>query len=137
MKIFKNIFSLFGIWSPAHIISVTILSRAKRVGIDSQGNKYYTAKPRKGYNYERRWVIYKGVPEPTKIPPEWHGWIHHQSNQVPANDIKSFRRPWQKPHAQNMTGTTEAYHPVKRALEANDSMPPLITKDYEAWTPPK
>ena len=24
----------------------------------------------------RRWVIYKNVIEASKIPPEWHAWIH-------------------------------------------------------------
>ena len=104
-----GLFSLLGVMSPAHMISVRLLSLSKRVGVDSQGNKYYCAKPRKGYKRERRWVVYKGVQEASKIPPEWHGWMHHQTDVLPSSETRSFRRKWQKPHNQNLTGTCLLY----------------------------
>ena len=127
-----GLFSFFGVSSPAHMIFTRIFSRAKFVGADSFGNKYYKSKPRKGYKHERRFVKYKGAPEASKIPPEWHGWMHHQTDIVPSSDTKSFRRVWQKPHTVNKTGTDEAYNP----LVANESIA-KTTGDYEAWNPSK
>lgn len=103
------------------------------VGEDQLGNKYYAAAPRKGYKRERRWVMYKGAPEASSVPPEWHGWLHHQSDVIPSEDNESYRREWQAPHKPNMTGTNAAYHPPGHILEGGkrDS----ATGDYEAWKP--
>ena len=70
MGILSSLANLLGSLSPAHIMLVTMTSGAKRVGADAQGNVYYSAKPRKGYKYDRRWVMYKGAAEASKIPPE-------------------------------------------------------------------
>lgn len=129
-----GLFSLLGALSPVHIWWVTWASSAKRIGRDAGGNTYYEAKPRKGYKRARRWVIYKGEAEASKVPPEWHGWLHHQTNVVPADDAASFRRSWQKPHQANPTGTAEAYHPPGHVLEGGKR--DKATGDYEAWTPP-
>ena len=103
------------------------------VGEDQLGNKYYAAAPRKGYKRERRWVMYKGAPEASSVPPEWHGWLHHQSDVIPSEDNESYRREWQAPHKPNMTGTNQAYRPPGHILEGGkrDS----ATGDYEAWKP--
>ena len=130
-----GLFSFLGVLSPVHMTSVRIFSRAKCVGKDQMGNKYYTAKPRKGYKRDRRWVTYKGAPEATKIPPEWHAWMHHQSDDVPASDVPSFRRKWQKLHKPNMTGTNEAYRPPGHILKGGQR--DKATGDYEAWQPPE
>ena len=122
-----GLFSFLGVLSPAHIVYVTIFSGAKRVGVDGLGNRYYRAKARKDYNHERRWVMYKGSPDASKVPPEWHGWLHHQTDIVPSEGEKSFRRPWQKPHKQNLSGTNKAYNP------STDS----AVNYYEAWQPPE
>jgi NADH:ubiquinone oxidoreductase subunit len=130
-----GLFSFLGVLSPVHIQFVRLLSGAKFVGEDPYGNKYYRAKPRKGYKRERRWVIYNGAPEATKIPPEWHGWMHHQTDTVPDQDSRSFRKKWQKPHQPNMTGTSQAYRPPGHLLEGGKRAP--ATGDYEPWTPPE
>lgn len=130
-----GLFSFLGVLSPVHMSFVRILSGAKSVGQDSCGNKYYKAKPMKGYKRERRWVIYRGTPEASKIPPEWHGWMHHQSDAVPDSNTKSFRRKWQKPHQQNMTGTDAAYRPPGHALKGGQRH--KVASDYEAWSPPE
>jgi len=133
MGFLAPIANLLGSLSPAHIIMVTFLSRAKKVGTDSQGNVYYRAKPRKGYKNERRWVMYNGVAEASKIPPEWHGWIHHQTDDVPDSNAPSYRRVWQKPHVQNLTGTKAAYRPPGHVLMGGQR--DKATGDYEAWKP--
>lgn len=110
------------------------MTGAKKIGTDSLGNKYFEAKARKGYNHPRRFVIYSGTPDASKVPPEWHGWLHHQ-NDNPPSDAPSFRRPWQKPYVQNMTGTAKAYLPQGHMLKSGKRV--SATGDYEAWSPPQ
>ncbi len=126
---------ILGVLSPIHIGWVTLTSGAQLVGRDGGGNKYYRAKARPGYKHERRWVIYKGMPEASKVPPEWHGWLHHQTDKLPDGEGPSFRRPWQKPHRPNLTGTKEAYRPPGHILEGGQR--DKATGDYEAWSPPE
>ncbi|MCB1651239.1 MAG: NADH:ubiquinone oxidoreductase subunit NDUFA12 [Alphaproteobacteria bacterium] len=129
-----GLLSFLGVLSPAHI-SLFTATRGRHVGTDALGNKYFRAPPRPGYKRERRWVIYKGAPEASMVPPGWHGWLHYQSDDIPADDVPSFRRPWQKPHKPNMTGTTGAYRPSGHVLEGGQR--PKVTGDYEAWSPPQ
>lgn len=130
-----GLLSFLGVLSPAHINLFTLLSRKQKVGVDQLGNRYYRAKPRPGYKRERRWVMYKGAPEASMVPPEWHGWLHYQSDNVPSDDAASFRRPWQKPHQPNLTGTAQAYRPPGHILEGGKRE--KVTGDYEAWSPPE
>lgn len=133
MGLLTPIVNLLGVLSPIHIHFVTLVTGAKHVGTDPLGNKYYTAKARKGYNHERRWVIYKGVPEASNVPPEWHGWLHHQTDVLPSTHGESFRRSWQKPHRPNLTGTKQAYLPPGHLLKGG--VREKATGDYEAWRP--
>ena len=48
----------------------------KFVGSDDLGNKYYEGKNGK------RWVIYSGEIDATKIPVEWYSWIHFTPNRI-------------------------------------------------------
>jgi NADH:ubiquinone oxidoreductase subunit len=70
------------------------------VGTDEQGNTYYRTKGGKidpVLGFERRWVIYNGYAEASKIPTGWHGWMHHTVD-VPPTDEAYTPREWQKPH---------------------------------------
>jgi len=133
MGLLSPIINLLGVLSPIHIHFVTLVTGAQKVGTDAQGNNYYRAKPRKGYKRERRWVIYKGAPEASSVPAEWHGWLHHQNDNVPDSGAASFRRIWQKPHEPNLTGTNRAYRPPGHVLSGGKR--DKATGDYEAWTP--
>lgn len=128
-----GLFSFLGVLSPVHISWVTLTSGGRPVGTDQYGNRYYAAKPRPGYTRQRRWVIYRGAPEASAVPPEWHGWLHHQTDTIPDNKGESFRRTWQKPHAPNRTGTTAAWRPPGHILSGGQR--PAATGDYQAWTP--
>lgn len=130
----KNFFNLFfGIQSKLTFF-VTLFARGHYVGRDGAGNRYYTGKARTGYNHERRWVRYEtGDPEASQVPPEYHGWLHHQTDIFPDDNRLSFRKPWQKPHQQNLTGTTLAYHPDGHQLTSGHRA--RATGDYEAWKP--
>jgi len=97
------------------------------VGKDAYGNRYYRS--RKG---DRRWVIYAGTVEASRVPPEWHGWLHHTFALPPTEDPPKLR-PWEAEHLPNLTGTAEAYHP-EGSLWKDGKRPPA-TGDYEAWRP--
>ena len=127
--------SFLGVLSPLHINVYSFFRRKGRVGEDIFGNVYYVGEPRKGYTRERRWVMYKEKPEASMVPPEWHAWLHYQSDVVPSADGETFRRPWQKPHQPNMTGTSGAYRPPGHVLKGGKRA--QADGDYEAWSPPE
>ena len=85
---------------------------------------------RNRYNRERRWVVYKGRPEASKVPPEWHSWLHHMT-ESPLDE--THRHDWQQEHVPNLTGTRAAYHPPGSVLR--DGARRRGTGDYEPWTP--
>ena len=111
--------------------------RGELVGTDPFGNRYYRMRPRgplqRGggrFSRERRWVLYRGEPEATKVPPEWHAWLHHTVDEIPG---ARSRYPWEREHQPNMTGTARAYHPRGSVLRGGHRAP--ATGDYEPWTP--
>src|SRR4051794_30154722 len=86
----------------------------EQVGTDSFGNRYFIDRRTKGQKRERRWVLYKGAPEASRVPREWHAGLHWTlaSPPVQATQPKS----WQKPHVPNLTGTNQAYLPPGHTL---------------------
>jgi NADH:ubiquinone oxidoreductase subunit len=123
--------SIFGVLTNVQIL-LRSLVHGKKVGEDSLGNKYYRGKPLRGRTRERRWVIYKNVAEASLVPPEWHGWLHYQTDALPAKDSR-YRKPWQKPPQANLTGTAGAYLPPGARGEQRAAS----TADYTAWQPPE
>lgn len=92
---------------------------SKKVGVDEFGNQYFEKKNGK------RFVIYNGIAEATKIPFEWHGWMHYSTQQIPTKiEVKKFS--WQKIHSPNLTGTKNAYSPKI----CNEKKP---KSHYESW----
>ena len=58
-----------------------------KVGKDQFGNIFYESiKLSRHFNRNMRWVVYKGIPEATKIQVEWYCWLHHQSKQSPTEN---------------------------------------------------
>ena len=94
------------------------------VGSDSQGNRYF-----RDARDRRRWVIYNGVSEGTRVPPLWDSWLHH-TVAVPPVDAREGGR---LPHQPNLSGTPYAYVP-QGSLRAASAREP-VTSDYEAWKP--
>lgn len=101
-------------------------------GRDEFGNRYYRSRSTPKGEREKRWVIYAGEPEASKVPPDWHIWLHHTSRE-PLSPKDEFHRPWQKPHQQNLTGTDQAYFPPGHVLEGGKRA--KATGDYQAWQP--
>ena len=105
------------------------------VGTDEQGNRYYRTKGGEidpTLHFERRWVIYNGLAEASRIPAAWHGWMHHTVD-VPPTKENYKPREWEKPHVPNMTGTPAAYRPSGSTLASGRR--PKATGDYQPWTP--
>ena len=105
------------------------------VGEDATGNRYFrtrggTIDPKLGF--ERRWVIYNGMAEASKVPPDWHGWLHHTVDTPPVEENYKAQS-WQKPHRPNLTGTPAAHRPSGSTLAQGRR--PKATGDYKAWTP--
>ncbi|WP_295315993.1 NADH:ubiquinone oxidoreductase subunit NDUFA12 [Roseobacter sp.] len=96
-----------------------------KVGEDTQGNIFYENKDK-----SRRWVIYNGEAEASRVDPDWHGWLHHTWD-APPTDKPLVHKPWEKPHLENLTGTPLAYAP-KGSIRRSDPEP---RSDYEAWSP--
>lgn len=96
-----------------------------RVGEDEQGNVYYKTKDDK-----RRWVIYNGEVEASRVSPDWHGWLHFTWSEAPT-DKPLVHKPWEKEHQENLTGSVMAYAPAGSLRQAQ----PAARNDYEAWTP--
>lgn len=99
--------------------------RGVKVGEDEQGNVYYQSRDGK-----RRWVIYDGEMQASRVPSEWHGWLHHTWDQPPT-EAPLRHKPWEKPHVENPTGTALAHAPAGSIRRAA----PVERRDYEAWQP--
>lgn len=103
------------------------------VGEDAYGNRYYVH--RKGAlrdGRQMRWVVYKGLAEASKVPPDWHAWLHHTTDALPT-DQPAARFDWQKEHMPNLTGTPYAYRPPGHVLQGGKR--DHATGDYEPWSP--
>lgn len=101
------------------------------VGTDQFGNRYYVDRRTKGKKRERRWVMYRGEPEASKVTPEWHNWLHGSVATPPSSEEKP--RAWQKPYEPNRTGTDQAYRPPGHVLMGGQRA--KAAGDYEPWTP--
>jgi len=104
LTIFKQIFT----WWNSQTLGtrITTFLHGKLIGEDEFGNKYYQDKNNK------RWVIYNGEINASKIESDWYQWMHYQIDTNPSK-IKVSKHSWQKPHSDNKTGTEKAYRPNK------------------------
>jgi NADH:ubiquinone oxidoreductase subunit len=125
MALLKKIFT----WWDGATIGTALFSwlNGNKVGSDALGNVYFGSK--KG---NRRWVIYNGPNDASRIPPEWYSWLHHQIDGLP-DDALPPRRSFEKAPTGNRTGTIEAYRP-SGAMERGGQRQ-AASGDYEAWKP--
>lgn len=133
MGLLANIFT----WWDGATIGTSLFSarNGKCVGEDVFGNTYHQEKkPSKndGPPEGRRWVIYNGANDASRVPPEWHGWLHHSYDEIPESHLPQ-PRIWEKDPTGNLTGTANAYRPAG-ALEAG-GVRAVATGDYEPWSP--
>lgn len=104
------------------------------VGQDEQGNRYFEARDNSdSYDQrKRRWVIYNGYAEASKVPPEWSGWLHYTLDEPPTQ-APLKRREWEKDHLPNLTGTVHAWRPKGSLTRGGERA--AATSDYQAWSP--
>ena len=125
MRFLKRIFAW---WDSATIGTFwTTWTQGQEVGKDQFGNRYYQNK-----DSSRRWVIYNGTVEASRVPPDWHGWLHHTVDTPPTAETVT-PRSWWKPHRPNLTGTSAAQRPSGSTLA--QIRRPKATGDYKAWNP--
>lgn len=123
MKFIKRIFA----WWDGQTLGTQLFTwrKGEVVGGDAEGNRYYQSRDGK-----RRWVIYNGECDASRVPPDWHGWLHHTFDDKPGTDPLPHQE-WEKPHQDNLTGTANAYAPAGSMRAVN----PATRDDYEAWQP--
>ena len=102
------------------------------VGEDTNNNKYYCNSKNSSDLKAKRWVIFNGEIEATKIPPHWHAWLHKSIDQPPLNYTHKYS--WQKNLEQNKTGTEDAYFPDSYPLSKSYNED-AINNEYESWSP--
>ena len=132
---------IFTWWDGATIGTAIFTSRrGEHVGTDAFGNKYYRAKARRDKTptagsytaTERRWEIYDGANDASRVPAEWHGWLHGAGEDVPESHLPP-PRIWESDYSPNATGSAGAYRP-SGALERGGRRA-RASGDYEAWAP--
>ena len=125
MNLFRMIFSWWNSATWGTLVTTWLSGQA--VGTDDFGNRYYQTK-----DGARRWVIYNGTVEASRVPAEWHGWLHHTFVEPPT-EVPFKARSWEMPHLPNMTGTDGAMRP--QGSLARSGVRPSATGDYQAWKP--
>jgi NADH:ubiquinone oxidoreductase subunit len=96
-----------------------------KVGEDSQGNVFYRTE-----DDSKRWVVFNGEAEASRVDADWHGWLHRTWDEPPS-ERPLPHKPWEKPHQENLTGTPLAYAPPGSIRRAE----PEEQRDYEPWVP--
>ncbi|MEO6093970.1 MAG: NADH:ubiquinone oxidoreductase subunit NDUFA12 [Novosphingobium sp.] len=133
MGFFSKIFT----WWDGATLGTSLWSwrNGEEVGTDGEGNRYFRAKKARkndAFTGERRWVIYSGANDASRVAPEWHGWLHGNYDGVPDSHLPP-PRVWEVDYTPNATGTDSAYLP-QGALERGGNRA-RATGDYEAWSP--
>ncbi|HEV2565809.1 MAG TPA: NADH:ubiquinone oxidoreductase subunit NDUFA12 [Microvirga sp.] len=134
----KEFFTQFFTWWNGQTLGTRFFTwrKGQFVGEDEFGNRYYRYTQAQAIDSnvgaERRWVIYNGDADASKVPPGWRAWLCHNGD-VPPSEESYQPRPWEKPYVPNMTGTAQAYRPQGSSLSAGQR--PAATGDYVPWTP--
>ena len=116
-------------WWNSQTIGTQIFTSRKgvKVGEDDAGNIFYQTRDGK-----RRWVIYNGEMEASRVSPDWHGWLHHTFEEPPTVEPLK-RQSWERDHIPNLTGTVHAWRPQGSIARSGERQ--KATGDYEAWRP--
>jgi NADH:ubiquinone oxidoreductase subunit len=126
MGILARIFT----WWNGATIGTSVFSRrfGREAGHDEFGNLYFQHKG----NPARRWVIYAGANDGSRVPPGWQAWLRGTIVELPDKAMPR-RRSFEKASVPNLTGTALAYRPGG-ALDSG-ARRAAATGDYQAWKP--
>lgn len=126
---------IFSWWSGFTVGTwITVKRLGVPVGQDEFGNRYFEAKDL-SHSYDgrkRRWVIYDGYADASKVPAEWFSWLHHTVDEPPTETARPAIR-YEKAHLPNLSGTPFAYRPAGSIARGGERF--SATGDYEAWKP--
>ena len=125
MSLFRMIFSWWNSATWGTLLHTKL--RGAAVGEDQFGNRYFQNK-----DSSRRWVLYNGTVEASRVPPDWHGWLHHTYAEPPTKAPFKTQK-WETEHQPNLTGTEGAYRPAGSLQKSGQR--PGATGDYQAWKP--
>lgn len=124
---------LFIWWNGATLGALfDIQRRGVFVGQDEQGNRYYEERKASLEGRKRRYVIYNGLAEASRVSADWHGWMHHTIADPPTTKPLK-RQKWEKGHQPNLTGTVRAYRPKGSLARGGERQ--KSSADYQAWSP--
>lgn len=102
--------------------------RGEEVGRDEAGNIYYRHKS----DPTRRWVIYNGANDGSRVAPGWQLWLRGTIDELPDKALPPRRKFEQEPEP-NLTGTMAAFRPDGSL--SGRRVRPAATGDYQPWTP--
>jgi NADH:ubiquinone oxidoreductase subunit len=125
MGIFANAFT----WWNGASWGTSIFSRrhGKEVGRDEAGNIYFEHRD----DPARRWVIYSGNNDSSRVPPGWNAWLRGTISDFPKRACRSAA--FEQPPQANVTGTAAAFRPAGSL--AATGVRAASTGDYQAWKP--
>ena len=97
------------------LVSIYLKFFGTKVGEDEYGNQYFELKREDYLGRKKRYCLYNGTPEASKISPEWHGFMHYQ---IPVSEVlKTFKQfKWQKPYVQDLTLSDYKFLPKNHPL---------------------
>lgn len=106
-----------GIWGSLKMLyRMDDVKDGELIGIDRNGNKYY--QNNRYFVGRSRWIVYSnkyGLDyDSTHIDPEWHPWLHYQTDKPPSQALKDGDLPkykWIIDPSENKTGTKQQYYP--------------------------
>lgn len=86
-----------------------------KVGVDDYGNKYFELKRTDSFGRKKRYCLYNGKPEASKISPEWFPFMHYQ---IEASDVIKNRKQykWQRNALPDLTLSEIKYLPKNHPL---------------------
>ena len=96
-----------------------------KVGEDGSGNIFFRDK-----DDRRRWVIFNGEVEASRVSANWHGWLHRTWDEPPTEKPLP-KKSWEIDHRPNVTGSLDSHKP-SGSLNRRDIKK---RRDYEAWSP--
>lgn len=114
------------------INKIKIQLTATKVGEDEFGNRYFEEKSEKISAKKKRFIIYHGQVEASKIPATWHRWLHYTTDKIPVN-VNCHKYSWQKIHLPNLSGTLYEHSASASINKKGDRK--LVSSDFEAWNP--
>lgn len=87
------------------------------VGRDAYGNRYYELNDDPSLPfYRKRYAELAGTDEPSRIPPEWHGWLHYTNDDAPSQTDVYVSHSWMTAHTPNWTGSDRRYVPYSTTV---------------------